>query len=180
MKTSKSYYSFETERLFIRPMILKDAPFLLSILNTPKWIANIGDRNVHSIADAQRYIQTKMLPQLVELGYGNYVIIRKSDKIIVGNCGLYNRDGVDGIDIGYALLPDYERNGYAFEATSKLLEVAENEFNLSKVSAITIKENRASQNLLEKLGLQFKESINIPNDDTALLLYVINFKNNNR
>lgn len=180
MSKDQHYFSFETERLLVRAVSIDDAEFILAIMNTPKWISNIGDRDIHTIEDSQKYIESKMLPQLKELGYGNNVIVRKFDGKIVGNCGLYNRDGVDGVDIGYALLPDYERNGYAFEATSKLLEVAESEFNLSKVSAITIKENSASQKLLKKLGLQFKEIINIPNDDTDLLLYVLNFKKNNR
>ena len=52
---------FETERLIIREMTLKDAPFLLKLLNDPTWIQFIGDRNVHSVIDAENYIQEKMI-----------------------------------------------------------------------------------------------------------------------
>lgn len=60
-----------------------------------------------------------MRPQFERLGFGNYIMIRKSDGIKLGSCGLYDREGLDGIDIGYALMPQFERQGYAIEAASK-------------------------------------------------------------
>ena len=39
---------YETERLLIRPTIIEDAELVLHILNMPKWLEYIGDRNVHS------------------------------------------------------------------------------------------------------------------------------------
>jgi RimJ/RimL family protein N-acetyltransferase len=117
-----------------------------------------------------------MIPQFKKLGYSNYTVIRKEDKVKIGTCGLYNRDGIDGVDVGFAFLPHYEKKGYAFECTSKLLQVAIADFKIKKISAITIKENIASQKLLEKLGLEFKKVVKIPNDDEELLLYELNIE----
>ena len=168
---SKKYRTFQTERLQMRPTTEKDAAFILQLVNTPKWIAYIGDRNVHTVKEAEAYIKVKMLPQLEKLGYGNYTVIRKSDGEKLGTCGLYDREGLEGIDIGFAFLPQFEKKGYAFESVNKLLEVAKNDFNLNKISAITTKENTASQKLLTKIGLTFKEKVKIPNDEVELLLY---------
>ena len=171
--------NFETERLILKPMNIEDAEFLLELINTPKWIQNIGDRKVHTVAEAKQYIETKMLPQLKKLGYSNYVMIRQIDDKKVGTCGLYNREGLEGVDIGFALLPQFEKQGYAFEGATKMMDLAKNTFNLTQVSAITIKENKGSQKLIEKLGLQFQKTIKIPNDNANLLLYVLKFKNTN-
>jgi len=167
----KPFLSFETERLLLQPTSKSDAAFVFELLNTPKWIEHIGDRKVHSIANAEAYIATRMTPQLEKLGYGNYTVIRKSDSTKMGTCGLYDREGLEGIDIGFAFLPAYEKMGYAFEAASKIRDVAFQEFNISQISAITIKANKSSQRLLEKLGLQFIKYIKLPNDDEELMYY---------
>jgi RimJ/RimL family protein N-acetyltransferase len=165
------YKHFETERLILQPTLEDDAEFIFELVNTPKWLANVGDRNVKSVEDAKAYIQHKMTPQLKKLGYGNYTLIRKLDNIKIGTCGLYDREGLDGIDIGFALLPAYENMGYGFESATKLKEVGINEFNIKLISAITTKENIASQKLIKKLGLTFIKTVNIPNDEEELLLY---------
>lgn len=162
---------FQTERLIIRPTNKSDATFIYELLNTPKWIKYIGDRNIKSIKDAEQYITVKMLPQLEKLGYSNNTVIRKIDQIKIGTCGLYNREGVEGVDIGFAFLPQYENKGYAYESTSNLITFAQNEFNIQKISAITLPENKSSQKLLRKLGLKFIEMIKIPNDDEDLCLF---------
>jgi RimJ/RimL family protein N-acetyltransferase len=162
---------YETERLFLSPTSVEDAAFVLELLNSPKWIQNIGDRKVHSLAAAEDYIRTKMLPQLEALGFANYTVIRKEDGAKMGSSGLYNRDGLEGVDIGFAMLPGFEGKGYAFEAANKLMELAKGEFQLSKVSGITLESNKASQGLLEKLGLKFIKMVRLPNDPEELMLY---------
>lgn len=166
------YKSFETERLILKPTSEKDAEFVYQILNTPKWIQYIGERNVKTIELAKEYIKNKMTPQLERLGYSNYTMIRKLDNVKIGSCGLYDRDGLKGIDIGFALLPEYENKGYAFEAADKLKNIAFNEFDISEISAITTKDNISSQKLLEKLGLKLIGTTKVPGDEEELLLYV--------
>lgn len=165
------YKTFETERLIIRPTSENDAAFILNLLNTPKWIKYIGDRNVKSIENARDYIKDKMIPQLERLGYSNYTIIRKEGHKKIGTCGLYDREGLEWIDIGFAFLPDYEKKGFAFEASTRIKEAAFTDFGIEIISAITTKENIESQKLLEKLGLKLIGTTTIPNDDEELLLY---------
>ncbi|SEK71456.1 Protein N-acetyltransferase, RimJ/RimL family [Aquimarina amphilecti] len=162
---------YETDRLTLRPAAILDASFYLKLLNTPKWLRNIGDRNVKSIKDAEVYITEKMIPQLERLGYSNYTVIRKSDNIKIGCCGLYDREGIEGVDIGFAFLPEFEKKGYAYESASKMKELGISEFGIKKISAITIPENKSSQKLLEKLDFTFIKMMKIPNDDEDLMLY---------
>ncbi|MHA7057691.1 GNAT family N-acetyltransferase [Aquimarina sp. M1] len=167
------YKTFETERLYIRPTTEDDAAFIFELVNTPKWFKYIGDRNVKSVEDAKEYIRSKITPQLTKLGYSNYTLINKQDQQKVGTCGLYDRDGLDGIDIGFAFLPKYEKQGLAFEAADTIKNAACTLFNIESISAITTKDNKASQKLLEKLGLRLSGTTTLPNDNEELLVYTI-------
>jgi len=168
---ARQYHTFTTDRLAVRPTSHDDAAFLLRLMNSPTWIANIGDRKVHSLEDAKAYITERMQPQLERLGFSNNTLIRKSDGVKVGTCGLYDRAGIEGVDIGYALLPAYEKMGYAYESTVKLTAIAFEQFKLSKISAITLASNLPSQQLLKKLEFTFSKMIRIPNDPEELMLF---------
>jgi RimJ/RimL family protein N-acetyltransferase len=165
------YPTFETERLVIRPTTSDDALLLIALYNSPKWLKYIGRRDVHTITQAEAYIAEHMTPQLERLGFSNNTLVRKSDSEKIGVCGFYDREGVDGVDIGFALLPQFEGQGYAFESATRLIELAANEWGIEQISAVTIEENLQSRRLLEKLGLQFMKTINLPGDDATLMLY---------
>lgn len=163
--------TYETGRLIIKLVDIDDAEFLLKLLNTEKWLKNIGDRNVRNLEDAQKYVREKNLPQIERLGFGNAVLILKSNDEKIGTVGLYDREGIDGVDIGFAFLEEYEGKGYAYESAKKIMDIGISEFGIKKVSAITLPENFSSIKLIEKLGLKFKEVVRIPNDTEDLNLY---------
>ncbi|GAA4830146.1 GNAT family N-acetyltransferase [Algivirga pacifica] len=163
--------SIETERLVLRSTKEEDAPFVLQLMNTPKWIQNIGDRKIYTEEAAQKHILEKMKPQFERLGYGNYTIIRKKDGAKLGFAGLYDREGVEGVDIGFGLLPEYEGQGYAYEASKVLMEKAFKDFGLKVIKGIVNPDNLASQRLLEKLGLRQVEKIKLGEEGSEVLLY---------
>lgn len=169
----KPYKSFETIRLWLKPTTTEDADLTYPLLNTPKWLKFVGDRQVHSEDDAREYIKERMLPQLERLGYSNYTIIRKKDGVKLGCCGLYDREGLEGVDIGFALLPEYEKLGYALEASEEIMRAARDEFGITRISGITAKDHFASQKLLEKLGMQCTDTVILPDEDEELLVYTM-------
>lgn len=165
------HLTLETERLILQPTTETDADFILQLMNSPKWLQNIGDRNVKTIQDVHNYIITKMYPQLERLGFSNYTVIRKSDGAKMGTCGLYDREGLEGVDIGFAFLPEFEGQGYAYESAKMVLKTGIEHFGLTRVSAITIETNLASRKLIEKLGLTFSKMFRLPDDPEDLMLY---------
>src|SRR5579871_4161960 len=106
----------ETERLLIRHLTLDDAVFILELLNEPAFIRNIADRGVRSIEDAQGYIQNGPFASYSKNGFGLFAVELKATGIPIGICGLIRRDVLPDVDIGYALLERYWKNGYAYEA----------------------------------------------------------------
>ena len=160
----KRHKTFATERLLLKPISLEDAELVFELLNSPKWVKYIGDRNIKSIKDAKKYIRTKMLPQLIRIGFSVYTLVIKQNNIKIGTCGLYDREGIDGIDIGFALLPEYEKKGYAFDSSKKLMNVAFNEFGVKEISAITTEKNISSIKLLQRLDFKLNGFTKIPGD----------------
>lgn len=163
--------SYETERFILKPSDINDAEFFLELYNSPQFIENISDRNLRSIEDAENYIVEKFRPQLERLGLGNYVVVRKEDSQKIGAVGIFEREGLNVMDIGFSFLPQFIGKGNAFEAANKLKEVAMSEFGIKNISAITTKTNIPSQKLIEKLGLKDKKMVTLPNDDEELMYY---------
>jgi RimJ/RimL family protein N-acetyltransferase len=87
---------------------------------------------------------------------------------------LYNREGVEGIDIGFAFLPQFEGMGYGTEAATCLMHAAYNQFGISTLKGICNKENDASKKLLIKLGFRFSGTTTLGDSPEELLLYKIN------
>lgn len=170
------YKSFETTRLIIRPTREEDAAFFLKLMNTPGWIQFIGDRGIHTKEDARQYIIARMLPQLKTHGYSNNTVFRKEDNVPIGSCGLYDREGLDGVDIGFALLPEYSGKGYMYEASKELMRAANESFGLNYLQAITDRDNIRSQNLIKRLGFTFKGMVTLPEEDQPIFQYDYSFE----
>lgn len=162
---------YETERLIIRPMSLEDGEFILDLYNRPKFIQFIGDRHIKTVADAENYIKEKFLPQFERLGYGNYLVLTKEGNHKIGGVGIFEREGLDVVDIGFSLLDEFEGKGYAYEAASKVKSIGMDDFGLKKISAITSKGNFSSQKLIEKLGLKFQKHVTLPGENEELRYY---------
>ncbi len=165
--------SLETDRLFLKPMSIDEADFILELYNSPNFIRFIGDRNIKSIQDAEQYILSKFLPQFERLGYGNFLIQLKSTGQKIGGVGIFEREGLEVQDIGFSFLPEFEGKGYGFEASKKLLEMSFSAFGLKKISAITSQENRASRKLIKKLGFTYRSTVQLLGDKEELRYYEI-------
>lgn len=164
-----------TERLTIRELTLHDAPFILQLLNSPGWLRYIGDRNIRTHEQATEYLTNGSLKSYRENGFGLMLVELKESRQPIGMCGIISRATLPSPDIGYALLPGYEGFGYAYEATSAVLQHAREELRLPQMLAITLRDNERSVRLLEKLGLS-NNGETVPNDaGDELLLYSINF-----
>ena len=163
--------SYETDRLILKPAEVQDADFFLELYNMPSFIQYIGDRNLRTKEDAENYITNRFIPQIEKLGFGNYVVILKEDNTKIGAVGIFEREGLDVLDIGFSFLEKYERKGYAYESANKLKEVAAIDFGVHKISAITTKDNFSSQKLIERLGLKFQKMVTIPEDVVELMYY---------
>jgi len=163
---------FETDRLVLRWLEPCDAAFILRLVNEPSWLQYIGDKGVKSLGDARKYIRTGPVDMYQRLGFGLWLVELKMNRKPIGICGLIKRDTLDDVDIGFALLPEFWKKGYAFEAAAATLNYAIDVLNLKRIVAITSQDNEASGDLLEKLGFQFEQLIREDPDDEKLKFFV--------
>ncbi len=161
----------ETDRLVVRHLAVDDAAFILELVNDPDWLRFIGDRGVRSLDDAGRYLLNGPLAMYGRLGFGLYAVELKSDGAPIGLCGLIKREGLVDVDLGFAYLPRYRSQGYAYEAAAAIMVYGRQAFDLKRIVAITSLDNERSIRLLEKLGFVFEQYIKLPNDDEELNLF---------
>jgi RimJ/RimL family protein N-acetyltransferase len=161
----------ETDRLTLRQLTNDDAPFILELLNEPSFIQNIGDRNVRTLEDAQAYILNGPVKSYEKHGFGLHAIILKDTDEPIGMCGLIKRDGLEDVDIGYALLPKFWSKGYAVEAAQVVKEYAKDVVGLKRLVAIVDPANQGSIRVLEKIGLRYEKMVRLSADDIELKLY---------
>ncbi|GAB3169139.1 GNAT family N-acetyltransferase [Telluribacter humicola] len=164
-------FQHTTERIVISPFTMDDGLFILELLNTASWLQYIGDRGVKNLKDAQNYLSTGPIRSYEQFGFGLYKVSLLSSQPI-GMCGLIKRPELETPDIGFALLPTYEGQGYAYEAASAVMGFAMNSLRLPAICGITTSENPASAKLLQKLGLKFNSYLTLHPEGPELMLFL--------
>lgn len=161
----------ETERLTIRKFTEEDVEFIFTLLNSNGWLEFIGDRNIKTLKDARLYILNGPLFSYLKFGFGPYLIALKETNLAIGMSSLIKRDTLEDVDLGFALLPEYSGNGYAFEASDAVIRFSKEQLQIQKLVAITNLTNTRSVSLLKKLGFKSDGTITFPNEEEELLLF---------
>ncbi|HDR8064642.1 GNAT family N-acetyltransferase [Bacillus thuringiensis] len=161
----------ETEQLILRWFDIKDAPFILELVNDPAWIHFIGDKRINNLEDAKKYILNGPVDMYNKMGFGLYLVERKEDFTPLGMCGLIKRDSLEDADIGFAFLEKFRSKGYGYESASAVIEYGVQKLGMKRIVAITSLDNIASGKLLEKIGLQFEKIISDSGEDLKLFGY---------
>ena len=161
----------ETERLTLRRLSIDDAEFILQLLTDPAFFKYVGDKGVRTVPDARDYILSGPVASYEQFGFGLYAVELKPDGDPIGMCGLLKRESLPDVDIGFALLPRYRSQGYAYEATAAVLAYAREQLGLGRIVAITVPHNAGSIRILEKIGLRFERMVRLSEDAEELQLF---------
>jgi ribosomal-protein-alanine N-acetyltransferase len=163
----------QTDRLAIRPLREGDAGFVLELVNDADWLRFIGDKNVHSLDDARRYLRDGPLAMFTRHGHGLCRVELRSDGTALGMCGLIKRDSLEDVDLGFAFLPAARGHGYAREAAAATLAHGFGALALRRIVAITDLDNQASARVLEAVGFRFERLQPSAADGKALRLFAV-------
>jgi RimJ/RimL family protein N-acetyltransferase len=160
----------ETARLVVRTAMLEDAAFYHALVNDPAFIEHIGDKGIRTLDEARAALLTGPIAMQEERGHSLYVVELKDHGSPIGMCGLIKRDTLDCIDIGYAYLPDWRGQGYAYEAAQAVLAHAPT-LGIERLLAIASPGNVASNGLLRKLGMRFERFTQLAPDGPGSNVY---------
>ena len=160
----------QTSRLNLTDLNIDHSEFILELVNSPEWLKFIGERNVKNDDEAKAYIQKILANPNVQY----WVINLNDSNLAAGIITLIKRDYLEHHDLGFALLPQFSKKGFAFEAADSVVEFLKLNPIHQKIMAVTIPKNLNSLQLLEKLGFRFEKTINQANEN--LSVYRLNVK----
>ena len=86
-------------------------------------------------------------------GFESWIIIKKDTLEIIGDLGFKGfNDKEENIDIGYGIIKEERRKGYAEEAVTELLKWVHSTEMVKEITARCLIDNVSSINLLKKLN----------------------------
>lgn len=109
-----------------------------------------------SAADALPWFLTELEADSGNFGWlAWYALLNDTQIVLIGGVGFKGRPLADGtVEIGYSVLPQFQRNGYAGEMLAGMLEWAFGHPQVQRVLADTMPANEPSVRLLTRHGFR--------------------------
>lgn len=147
----------ETERLYLRELQIDDKKELMRVLSDPKSMEFYP--HPFSEQEVEKWIQWN-IDNYKNYNHGLWAVILKEGDIFIGDCGITMQNIGDEIvpEIGFHIIKDHCKNGYATEAALACKEYAFKVLHFPKIFSYTTIRNIPSQKVAEKIGLQFYKS----------------------
>ena len=157
----------ESERLYLREVKDSDLQLLFELHSDPevmKFIRPPEKKLEETRATMERIFRTNDY----EKGIGLWICHEKISNNFIGWFVLKPLENTPDIEIGYRLLKKHWGKGFATEMSRILLNYCFDVVKLSKIAAATHPDNKASQHVLEKIGLHFVRRQQINNINACI------------
>jgi RimJ/RimL family protein N-acetyltransferase len=164
-----------SQRLTLCPLDLDDDEFIFALLNDPAWLKYIGDKGITDLHQARQYIQHEPLAMFAKHGFGLMRVELAAQGTAIGLCGLLKRPQLPWADLGFAYLPAFRQQGFAYEAAAALLADARQRLHLEDIGAVTSPDNERSIALLGRLGFDFIQTRQFPGQAQLTNIYLNKF-----
>jgi ribosomal-protein-alanine N-acetyltransferase len=148
-----------TSRLSIRPLQHADVDALCVLFGDAE-VMHYGD-GVQSRAAVVQWID-RALTHYQQWGYGPYAVVLTAADTLIGYCGLFHFDDVNGrpeVEIGYRLIRSAWGHGYATEAAQAVREAATTTLGITRLIAMIDPGNTASVRVAHKLGMHYAAEV---------------------
>ena len=157
----------ETERLLIRPMTWDDLPWFIATHNDLDVTQHLLMNVVWTPEIAERFLG-ELLQHYADEGMGHMAVVRKSDGVLLGRCGL-SEWIIDGeIELGYTFAKSSWGGGYAIEAARAQRDRAFREIGLHRVISLIMVPNLASAKVAIRNGMHKERELPRAGRTTAI------------
>lgn len=147
--TSSSSLVLETPRLVLRPPRMEDFDSWATMMADPEGSQFISGPQPRAVA--WRGFMT-VAGSWALLGFCLFSVIEKSSGRWIGRLGPMMPEGWPGPEVGWALVRDVWRKGYATEGVTAAMNWAFDHLGWTEVIHVIAPENHASQALARKIG----------------------------
>jgi ribosomal-protein-alanine N-acetyltransferase len=147
----------ETERLKFRPFTADDLPWLIEMRSDPDVYRYLGGTKLQNPEALAKRIQF-YIDCYEKFGFGSSVMIWKETGEQIGSAGLQPLEDTGEIEVGYNMKKAFWGRGIGTEAARGWLDHGFGPGGLERIVAIAIPENRASINIMEKLGMTYEKT----------------------
>lgn len=145
-----------SDRLRLRVFGPQDETLLMDLDSDPAVMTYINGGQPSTLEQVQGAVSRITKAMAEYPGFGNWILYTKDTNEFVGWVMLRPLAQFNEIEIGYRLKKKFWGRGFATEASRAVLVYAHEELKLTKVFAITHPDNKASQNVLRKIGMTFE------------------------
>ena len=129
----------------------------------PDVLKYTGDVPFQTVDDARMFLE--QYDQYEKYGVGRLAVIGKETNAFIGWCGLKYSPDIDAYDLGFRFFKDVWNQGYATETAGRCLEFGFSYLNIDEIVGRAMTENRASIQVLEKIGMRFKHYFDFEGQD---------------
>jgi RimJ/RimL family protein N-acetyltransferase len=134
--------------------------FLVSLWNTPEFISMLGGKptSITTPSAAKSLISNRFASEHARNGYGTYLISLTSDNTPIGTVSLMRGENSPLLapDVGFSMLSEYMRKGYAVEAAKAIVEYVDTELGVKAVFGFCNPKNEASMGVLRIMGMKWE------------------------
>lgn len=149
-----------TKRLVIRETTVEDVDEFYKLYADPE-MTRYMEGLFEDPEDEKRY-QRDYIKKVYELmGFGVWTLERIEDGRIIGRAGYSVRNGFDQVELGFLVGMEFQRQGYALEACSAILDYGRDILQFDSVQTLVKAENTASVRMCEKLGFEVMDEVNV-------------------
>lgn len=154
----------ETKRCLIREMKEEDLDAVYEIYagkSITKYMEGLYENREDELEYTRSYIQNAY----TFWGYGTWIIEKKVDGKIIGRIGFNLRDGFEEPELGFVIMEEEQKKGYAFECCMAVLNIGKEDYEFEKIQALVKEGNEASANLCLKLGFKLQNKVKIEGEE---------------
>ena len=145
--------TLETKRLILRQFRDDDLGDYFAMMDTPELRESLRIRDEEGKTEAW-FTMAWWLGQWELRGTGNWALEDKVSGSVIGRAGLNNpaRDDWPGVEVGWALHPDWWGLGYATEAGAESVRYGFEELGEDRLFSTILLDNYRSQSVAQRLG----------------------------
>jgi ribosomal-protein-alanine N-acetyltransferase len=153
------FQNLDTSRLTLRKLMIEDIEDLFIVRSNEEMNLFIDNVTDTSIEQTKKYIET-MNFGLADSKWLIWGIVDNESSKLIGTISLWNfHDDPLSCELGYGILPSYQRRGLMSEAIQKIVQYAFNTMPIRYISAFTEEKNIPSIELLKKCGFRYVDTI---------------------